>query len=217
MNNSKIIYSHFFILSAAALSSLLTSCAPKNQDQATVDSTKAPTVASADHGKYLVTTIGCNDCHTPWAMGPQGPAPDMSKMLSGHPASAKITAPFATANPWMVAATGTMTAWSGPWGVSFAMNLTPDSLTGIGSWSQQTFMNAIRTGKHMGTGRPILPPMPWQGFKEMTDDDLGSIYMYLRTIPAISNQVPSPIMPPGGMPPGMGGPPPGQTAPPPAK
>ena len=157
----------------------------------------------------------CNDCHTPWTMGPQGPAPDMSRMLSGHPANAVVTAPAKVGNPWMWAGDNTMTAFSGPWGVSFAMNLTPDSLTGIGSWSQETFMNAIRTGKHMGTGRPILPPMPWFDFKNLTDADLSSVYMYLMTIPKIANQVAPPIMPPGGMPPGMGGPPPGQPAPPP--
>ena len=222
-NQSRIIHTLFFIVSFAVSSSFLMSCMPKSTNQTGVDSTtnKTTEMASADRGKYLVTSVGCNDCHTPWTMGPQGPGPDMSRMLSGHPASAKITAPAKLEGPWMWAGDNTMTAFSGPWGVSFSMNLTPDSLTGIGSWTQETFVNAIRSGKHMGTGRPILPPMPWQEFKNLTDADLGSIYMFLRTIPAISNQTPTPIMPAGGMPPGMGGapgqPPAPPAPPPPAK
>ena len=142
-------------------------------------------------------------------MGPQGPEPDMSRMLSGHPASMPINTQAMLQPPWMAAASMTMTAWSGPWGVSFTANLTPDSATGLGAWPLAVFDSAMRTGKHMGTGRPILPPMPWPWIKQMTDNDLASIYQYLQSIPAISNKVPDPIM--GAMmpPPGMGGPPPG--------
>src|SRR5437016_4207167 len=156
-------------------------------------------------------------------MGPQGPMQDTTKMLSGHPAGIVIRNPIPLGPPWMAAIDMSFTAFSGPWGVSFTANLTPDSATGLGAWSQQTFMQALRTGKHMGQGRPILPPMPWPSFSNMTDADLGSIYLYLRTIPVISNKVPDPIMgmmggPPGAPPPGMhpGGPggPPGMTPPP---
>ncbi|MDP4200873.1 MAG: diheme cytochrome c-553 [Bacteroidota bacterium] len=167
------------------------------------DSTVA--AATAEHGKYLVKSMGCGDCHTPWVMGPQGPAPDMSRMLSGHPAGMHIDGPAKLAPPWMWGGDMSMTAFSGPWGVSFAANLTPDSATGLGTWSQDTFMAALRIGKHKGTGRPILPPMPWPSFTNLTDRDLASIYMFLRTIPPITNQVQDPI--PGMM--GMGGPPPG--------
>jgi len=205
-----------FCIGALALA-MLASCTPKNGgNAATDDSTMVTSTthstggASAERGKYLVTAVaGCGDCHTPWKMGQQGPEPDMSKMLSGHPAAMHLP-PMPAPQPWMAMIAPTFTAFSGPWGVSFAANLTPDSLTGIGAWSQETFMSAIRTGKHMGKGRPILPPMPWPSFKNMTDDDLASIFMYLRSIPAISNQVPEPMTgPQGGMPPpGMGAPPP---------
>jgi hypothetical protein len=164
---------------------------------------------SVERGKYIVTTAGCNDCHTPWKMGQQGPEPDMSRMLSGHPASMPISAPAMLQPPWMAAGSMTMTAWSGPWGVSFTANLTPDSATGLGAWSFATFDSALRTGKHMGMGRPILPPMPWEGLKNLTENDMASVYQYLRSIPAISNKVPDPIMPSTTMPPGMGAPPPG--------
>jgi hypothetical protein len=114
--------------------------------------------------------------------------------------------------PWMASIDQSFTAFAGPWGVSFAMNLTPDSASGLGDWSQETFMQAIRTGKHMGTGRPILPPMPWASFSNLTDQDLASVYLYLRTIPAVSNKIPAPLpplpMPPGGMPPPPPPPPP---------
>jgi len=82
--------------------------------------------------------------------------------------------------------------------VSFAANLTPDKTTGIGEWSEATFIQAIRTGKHQGqpNGRDILPPMPWNFIKEATDDDLKAIWAYLRSIPPVKNQVPFPV-PPG--------------------
>src|SRR4051812_37440324 len=48
------------------------------------------TEVSIQRGKYLVTTGGCNDCHTPWKMGEKGPEPDMLRMLSGHPATVKV-------------------------------------------------------------------------------------------------------------------------------
>lgn len=84
------------------------------------------------------------------------------------------------------------------WGISYTMNLTPDSATGIGAWTEENFMNALRKGKHLGLdgGRPILPPMPWQMIRQMTDEDLKSVYAYLRTLPAISNQIPAPVAPP---------------------
>ena len=82
--------------------------------------------AQVARGKYLVTTAACNDCHTPWHLGPSGPEPDMSRMLSGHPEDMLITQPATQSGPWTLAATPTNTAWSGPWGVSFTANLTPD-------------------------------------------------------------------------------------------
>jgi len=103
--------------------------------------------------------------------------------------------------PWLWGGDATLTGFYGPWGTSFAMNLTPDSLTGIGSWSEEIFVGAIRTGKHMGKGRPIMPPMPWMMYAKMTDDDLKAVYAYLRSIPAISNKVADYVPPSGGAPP----------------
>ena len=147
-------------------------------------------------GEYLVSITACHDCHTPLMGGPEGPAPDMKRALSGHPEAMKITAPAATVAPWMGAFSPTLTAWSGPWGVSFAANLTPDSETGVlRDFSEQQFIQTMRTGRHLGQGRQILPPMPWQVYGNMTDEDLKAVYAYLRQIPAIKNKVPDPIPP----------------------
>jgi len=148
-----------------------------------------------ERGRFLVNVGGCNDCHTPRVMGPEGPMPDMKRMLSGHPQSQKIDRQARLSGPWIAASNADLTAWSGPWGVSFAANLTPDENTGLGIWTEEMFVKAMRTGKHMGTSRPILPPMPWQNFRALGDEDLSAIYAYLRTIPAIHNRVPEPIPP----------------------
>ena len=146
-------------------------------------------------GKYLVTIAGCNDCHTPWHMTPDGPEPDYSRMLSGHPQDFAIATPPKTPDGWNMVAAPTNTAWSGPWGVSFTANLTPDPDTGLGKWTQKNFTETIRTGRHMGRGRPILPPMPIPMYKNFTDDDLEAIFSYLGTIPAVRNRVPEPLAP----------------------
>ena len=147
-------------------------------------------------GKYLVDTSGCHDCHTPWHMGPNGPEPDMSRAFSGHPQDIAIAAPGDLPAPWIGGMTGTNTAWTGPWGVSFAVNLTPDPQTGI--WremSEEQFIQALRTGRHLGQGRPILPPMPWLPFGQKTDDDLKAIYAYFQSVTPIANKVPDPLPP----------------------
>ena len=146
-------------------------------------------------GKYLVTTSGCNDCHTPWIVGPKGPEPDMSRMLSGHPEGMALPPAPQPQGPWIVSAVATNTAWAGPWGVSFTANLTPDAETGLGKWTQRNFTETIRTGRHMGRGRQILPPMPIPMYRHFTDTDLEAIFSYLQSIPAVKNRVPEPMPP----------------------
>ncbi|HEY0465479.1 MAG TPA: hypothetical protein VGC79_14790, partial [Polyangiaceae bacterium] len=106
--------------------------------------------ANIARGEHLVTTAGCNDCHTPLKMGKNGPEPDMTRLLSGHPDQVRLPPPPAAAMPWIVAAAATNTAWAGPWGVSFTANLTPDKETGLGAWSKEEFVQAIKTGRHHG-------------------------------------------------------------------
>jgi hypothetical protein len=156
----------------------------------------AQRTAEVERGRHLVTTAGCNDCHTPFKMGAQGPEPDMTRMLSGHPESAKVPPPPAPQGPWIGSIYATNTAWAGPWGVSFTANLTPDE-TGLGTWTFETFKQAIRTGRHMGRGRPILPPMPYPMYKHFTDEEMHAVYTYLQSIPAVKNRVPDPLPPAG--------------------
>jgi mono/diheme cytochrome c family protein len=169
-----------------------------------VMATDAAAESPAQRGEYLVTISGCNDCHTPLKMGPNGPEPDMSRMLSGHPENMPMPPAPKMDMPWMAAGAATMTAWTGPWGTSYTMNLTPDSVTGIGSWTEDIFIKTLRTGKHWGTSRPIMPPMPWQNIARMKDEDLKAMYAYLRSIPAIKNKVPD-YQPPAGGDHAMGG------------
>ena len=152
-------------------------------------------------GEYLVRFGGCHDCHTPKILKPGAPpALDIASLLSGHPQNVDYPTMMSQdpneANA-PVFTTAMLTAWAGPWGVSFAANLTPDKETGLGEWSEETFIRAIRTGKHQGqaNGRDILPPMPWPDYKDATEDDLKAMWAYLRSIPAVKNQVPTPIPP----------------------
>lgn len=146
-------------------------------------------------GAYLVTIAGCNDCHTPFTMGARGPAPDRTRLLSGHPHDLALPAQPKAEGAWMISGTATMTAWGGPWGVSYSANLTPDAETGLGRWRERNFVEAMRNGRHMGRGRPILPPMPYQNVAAMTEADLSAVFAYLRSIPAIRNRVPDPTPP----------------------
>lgn len=146
-------------------------------------------------GKYLVTIGSCNDCHTPVKMGKNGPEPDLSRVLSGHPQELVMPSPPKLDGPWVAAFGGTMTAYAGPWGVSFSANLTPDEATGIGRWTEKEFVDALRNGRHQGRGRQLLPPMPWQYAGQMTDADLHAVFTYLRSIPPVKNKVPQPVPP----------------------
>ena len=112
-----------------------------------------PSRAQVERGRYLVTTSGCHDCHTPMKMGANGPEPDMSRMLSGR----------------------------------------PDAQTGLGQWSLKDFRDTIRTGRHLGRGREILPPIP--ACKHFNDADPGAILASLRSIPPVRNRVPETTAP----------------------
>ena len=153
-------------------------------------------------GEYLATFGGCHDCHSPKVMTPNGPVPDKTKLLSGHPADSPLApVPAGVVGPapnqWTALTNSDLTAWVGPWGISFAANLTPDKATGLGAWTVEQFIKAMRTGKHLGVGRPILPPMPWFDVAVLSDADLKALFAYLRSMKPISNHVPSPVPPKG--------------------
>jgi hypothetical protein len=127
----------------------------------------------------------------------KGPAPDTKRILAGFPSSEKGPAiPEGVIGPksWGGLFTNDQTGWAGPWGISFASNLTPDKETGIGAWTEKTFIKTLRTGKTPG-GRPILPPMPWEGIGQGSDKDLKAMFAYLMSLPPVRNMVPAPIPP----------------------
>jgi mono/diheme cytochrome c family protein len=151
-------------------------------------------------GQVLVFDGGCNDCHSPKIFTLEGTFPDHTRLLSGHPANVKlppIPPGLISPDKWLGLFTKDQTAWAGPWGVSFASNLTPDPKTGIGNWTEDVFITTMRTGKHKGMGRNILPPMPWEDFAQLSDEDLRAIFAYLKTLKPIVNPVPPPIPPTG--------------------
>lgn len=152
-----------------------------------------------EKGEYLVTLGGCNDCHSPKIFRDGMMLIDSSRQLSGHPAAEPLP-PVDKKNlqPGNWAAMGPgVTAFVGPWGISFAANLTSDSATGIGAWNEEAFLAAMRTGKHQGqpNARPILPPMPWYNLSKVEDEDLKAMFAYLKSVPPVNNRVPAPVGP----------------------
>jgi hypothetical protein len=148
-----------------------------------------------ERGAHLVKTMGCNDCHTPWKMGARGPEPDMSRALTGHPQDVVMPPPPPPSGPWVWHGSATSTAFAGPWGVSFTANLTPDKETGLGNWTEEMFIATMRTGRHQGKGRPVLPPMPVQILAALEDEDIKSVFAYLQSLAPVKNKVPAPIEP----------------------
>lgn len=175
---------------------------PTATDQAVVKPAAPAGMTKADsikRGEYLVNTIGCSDCHSPKKMTDHGPIPDPDLLLSGHPANEVLPKmpdkKFLAPGQWVLLSKN-FTSFTGPWGTSFAANLTPHE-SGLGNWTFENFERAIRTGKHLGAenGRPILPPMPWPNFAQLSKDDLANIWQYLRSLKPIDNKVPNPLPP----------------------
>ncbi|HEX3972196.1 MAG TPA: cytochrome c [Stellaceae bacterium] len=157
-----------------------------------------------ERGKYLVTIMGCTDCHTPGSFLGH---PDMSRFLGGSDVGFAI--------PGL--------------GVFPGRNLTPDPETGLGKWTTQQMVTAFTTGVRPD-GRILAPIMPYDDFKTLTKGDALAIAAYLKSLKPVKNAVPGPFGPnetpttfvmtvvPGAVyagmpkpppPPGAGGPPPG--------
>lgn len=150
----------------------------------------------AKRGQQLVSMGGCADCHTPKRFDPKlgMPVPDDTRFLSGHPEGAPD--PESQPGQTDMAVIGpTFTSFKTGFGVVYSRNLTPDRETGLGAWTPEQFIQTMRTGHRQGTGRVLLPPMPWQNLASASDDDLRAIFAYLHTLPAVHNQVPDPKVP----------------------
>ncbi len=148
-------------------------------------------------GKHIVTIGSCNDCHTPKKMGPMGPEDNMDLALSGSPSQMPGINVNRKEMESKRLAVSNFTQWIGPWGISYTANITSDSTTGIGNWTEDQFILCLRKGKYGGApgGRDLLPPMPWQSFAQMTDDELKAVYAYLESTKPIHNIVPQPQPP----------------------
>ena len=170
----------------------MASCQQSGNAPASGDSTQIRTETPAERGAYLVGIMGCHDCHSPKRMGPHGPELIPELLLSGHPAETRLAAPAAglTTTGW-VALSADLTTAVGPWGQTFAANITSDA-TGIGNWSEAQFRKALTEGKFKGldNARPLLPPMPWQNYRNIKDEDLKAIFAYLKSTKPVSNVVP---------------------------
>lgn len=168
------------------------------QIQCTSPQKKVPTKEEMiKRGSYLVNFGGCNDCHSPKVFTDMGPMPDTTLLLSGHRQGFLIPVVDTSVigpGKWYLT-NAELTAWVGPWGVSFSTNLTPDASTGIGAWTEKIFIKAMRNGLHLGVGRPILPPMPFIGLASLSDEDLKCVFAFLQSIKPINNKVPDPVPP----------------------
>ena len=163
--------------------------APKTYDPALVK-----------RGEYLVRLGGCGDCHTPVKFDPAlgMPVPDLARAFSGHPVGAPDpTGKYAAPDIGIIGPT--FTSFALPFGIVYSANITSDPTTGIGAWTEQSFIRTLRTGKRGGVGRPVLPPMPWFNLVAATDDDLRAMVAYLLSTPPIKNAVPRPSVPPEAM------------------
>ena len=192
----------FLALAAIIFASVFISCNQQTTPKETASQASqfGGYPSNIEWGEHLVLIGGCHDCHSPKIMTSHGPVLDSSKLLSGHPADMPdIDVNRKEMESKGIFLTNDLTSWVGPWGISYTANLTSDA-SGTGSWSESQFIYAIRNGKLKGlpNGRPLLPPMPWEMIRNMTDDELKAVFAYLQATKPIKNIVPPP-KPPVGM------------------
>jgi cytochrome c553 len=146
-------------------------------------------------GEYLVEIKGCHDCHTLMKLGPNGPEQDRTRALSGHPENAPVPADAELPQGYLAMIGATFTSFKGPWGTSYTRNLTPDKETGLGDWTVDEFIATMKTGRERGKGRPVLPPMPVQNLRALSDSDIRALFAYLQSLPPVKNRTPQPVEP----------------------
>ena len=152
--------------------------------------------AQVERGQYLVTVGGCNDCHTPWKMGPERARARRDAHALGAPAGPRHRPAGVGRGAVGMTAAATNTAWSGAWGVSFTANLTPDD--------EHRHRRLDRGHLHQDhADRPPLGPVTADPAADAVvqlrqDDRRGprAIFAYLQSIPPIQNRVPEPLPPP---------------------
>ncbi len=128
----------------------------------------SPAQTPVERGEYLAHVMVCVECHTPGVLTGGERGPDLAGSEFGYEL------------PGL--------------GVFHGPNLTPDVETGLGSWSDQDIIKAIRTGERPD-GRILAPAMPWRAFAEISDPDVRALVAYLKSLEPVSNQVPGPFGP----------------------
>ncbi len=182
------------LLISVSILALISCTSQKGKDEIAVNNLSGTELIA--RGNYLVNIIGCHDCHTPKIMTERGPVPDTLNIMAGHvegDLSALVNKE--ALSDWALF-NGSLTAAVGPWGISYSANLTSDA-SGIGSWTEEQFIMAMREGKYKGiqNSRDLLPPMPWQNFAHMKDEDLKAIFAYLKSTKPVRNVVPPAVSP----------------------
>ena len=182
------------ILGIIVIGTLIVACSDNKASTTLIAGKYTP--EQVKRGEYLVTIMLCNDCHTPKVYSKEGMAFDSSRLLSGHPADEILPEVDVNASKGYVLFNMGFTGIRGPWGTSYTRNLTSDS-TGIGGWTEEQFKKALTQGKYKGLEgtRKLLPPMPWENFKNMKDEDVRDIFAYLKSTKPIKNVVPEPLPP----------------------
>lgn len=193
----------FFLMCLLTTGMLIYSCQPNASTEHNMTEAKSATsmtlADSVKQGEHLSHIMGCHDCHTPKLMTDKGPALDPDRLFAGHPATEQLPAitdkAMIAPGQWMLF-NGGLTAAVGPWGTSFSANLTPHE-TGTGNWTIENFGKALKEGKFKGldNGRTLLPPMPWQNYANLSDEDLSYLWSYIRSLKPVDNLVPAPLPP----------------------
>lgn len=187
---------NMLLLLTGAVMGLIIACNDNGQDDKTASESIITGDSLVKRGDYLVTAMGCDDCHSPKRMGPMGPEIIPELRLSGFPQDGVLPPVESSAigKGWVLMSPD-LTAAAGPWGITYAANITSDA-TGIGSWKEEQFKKAVKEGKLKGLEgtRPLLPPMPWQNFAKLTDHDISAIYTFLMSTRPVKNIVPQPVL-----------------------
>ncbi len=119
---------------------------------------------SLKRGEYLVNALGCAHCHSPLDSN--------GIYIAGMK--------YAGGQKWEL----------GPYGTIVSYNLTSDTATGLGAWTDKQIKEVLTHGVRRDGSRMLPFPMPWTSLAEFTPDDLNAIVAYLRTIPPIQNAIP---------------------------
>lgn len=185
------------IIIVSAIAAVITGAIACNSKATEAKPTAAVSLDSSSlvkRGEYLVNAMGCDDCHSPKKMGAHGPELIPELRFSGFPSNGQLPKPNVEEikKGWAMLSPD-LTSAVGPWGQSFAANISGDE-TGLGNWTEQNFFTAIRKGKYKGLegSRDLLPPMPWFMYKNLNDEDLRSIFYFLKTTKPVKNIVPAP-------------------------